>query len=76
MLPVMYATGIDTHNDAGRDHLLSVAEVAAVLRVDPMTIRRRIWAGELAAVKLGTARNAPMRIAASDLAEWLEAVNT
>jgi excisionase family DNA binding protein len=37
----------------GNDRLLTVAEVAAVMRVSNMTVYRLIKAGELAAIRVG-----------------------
>jgi excisionase family DNA binding protein len=54
------------------DEYLTVAEVADELRCSEPTIRRRIRAGDLAAVKLGSRRNALVRVSRVALAEWLE----
>ena len=48
---------------------LPVAEVAARLRVSPLTVYRRVADGTLAAVRLGEA--GPIRIRAADLEESL-----
>ncbi len=53
------------------DGYLTVAEVAAELRCSEPTIRRRIRAGELPAVKLGTGRNSSIRIPRAALDAWL-----
>jgi excisionase family DNA binding protein len=50
--------------------LLTVAEVAERLRCSEPTVRRRIRAGEIPAVKLGQGRSA-IRIDAAELADWL-----
>ena len=47
--------------------LLTVGECADVLRVSPITIRRRLSAGELRGIRLGTSKNAPVRIGRGDL---------
>lgn len=47
------------------------AEVAAVLRVTPETIRRRIMAGDLRALEVGGKERKQYRITATDLADWL-----
>jgi excisionase family DNA binding protein len=55
--------------------VLTVAEAAAKLRVDPKTVRNRIHAGELAATRTGKGRRAHFRIRDADLAEF-ERANT
>jgi excisionase family DNA binding protein len=49
---------------------LTVAETANLLRCSEPTVRRRIRAGEIPAVKLGEGRSA-IRIDAGELAYWL-----
>ena len=51
------------------DELLTVAEVAGVLRVSTMTVYRLIRTGELAAVRVG--RN--YRVRSADLQNFIEA---
>jgi excisionase family DNA binding protein len=46
---------------------LTVAEVAALLRVSTMTVYRQIQAGELAAVRVGKS----YRLRADDVDEWI-----
>ncbi len=53
-----------------REKLLTVDEVAGILRVSPSTVYRRIQAGELPAVKLG---HRQVRIKPEDLAAYIEA---
>ena len=57
--------------------LLTVPEVARMLSVAPSTLYRRIESGELKAIRLGTGqrRGQMLRIAESDLADYLAAVN-
>jgi excisionase family DNA binding protein len=50
--------------------LLTVAEVAGRLRCSEPTVRRRIRAGEIPAVKLGRGRSA-IRIDPAELEGWL-----
>jgi excisionase family DNA binding protein len=50
---------------------LTIEETAAHLRCSPLTIRRRIQSGELPAVKLGSSRNAGIRIEREALDRWL-----
>jgi excisionase family DNA binding protein len=52
--------------------LLTVAEVARLARLSERTVRRRIAAGELPAVRLGTGSRAPVRIGADELAAFVE----
>jgi excisionase family DNA binding protein len=56
-------------NAGGR--LLTVDEVAAELRVSPQTVYRRISAGELEAVQLGTGPKAPIRVRTGALEQFL-----
>lgn len=51
--------------------LLTVDEVAAELRLSPQTVYRRIGAGELAAVQLGSGPKAPIRVRAGAVAQFL-----
>ncbi|CAN5319977.1 hypothetical protein BH18ACT12_BH18ACT12_23700 [soil metagenome] len=51
--------------------LLKVREVAQRLRISPWTVYRRIAAGEIPAIKLGTGKRAPLRIAEGELDQWL-----
>jgi excisionase family DNA binding protein len=51
--------------------LLSVAEAAKLLGLHPMTVRRKIRAGQLPAVQLGGSGTA-IRIPAGELDAWLE----
>jgi excisionase family DNA binding protein len=56
--------------------LLTVDEAAFGLRLTPVSVRRRIKRGEIQAVKLGTARNAPLRIRESELVRYVERSRT
>ena len=60
-----------THSDA----LLTVDEVAERLRISKSSVYRRIEAGELPAVRLGTRARAPLRVHARELEHWLEATS-
>jgi excisionase family DNA binding protein len=51
-------------------HLLTVAEAARRLRLSEKTVRRRIRAGELPALRLGDGR-APLRVSADELDAWI-----
>jgi excisionase family DNA binding protein len=55
--------------------LLSVKEVAARLRLHPMTVRRKIESGELPAFQLG-GPGTSVRISAGELDAWLEQRST
>jgi excisionase family DNA binding protein len=56
----------------GQDPLLRVEYAAQLLGLQPITVRRRIRAGELASVRLGSGPKAPVRVATSDLAAYVE----
>jgi excisionase family DNA binding protein len=51
--------------------LLSVGEVALLLRCSSPTVYRRVQAGEIPAIRLGSGR-AALRIPRAELEEWLE----
>ena len=51
---------------------LTVAEVADKLAVSKPTIYRRIWAGDIPAVRVsGNSRGGPIRVAESELNAWV-----
>ncbi len=54
-----------------QDALLTPTQAAELVGVTPGTVRRWIAAGEVRALRLGSARNAPLRVAASELVERL-----
>jgi excisionase family DNA binding protein len=54
-------------NDLQRDEVLTVAEVAAMLRVSTMTVYRLIKSGQLAALRVGRS----YRILATDVDRYL-----
>jgi excisionase family DNA binding protein len=54
-----------------RGEYLTVGEVAAELHCSEPTVRRRIRAGELPAVKLGSGRNSALRVPRAGLEAWL-----
>jgi excisionase family DNA binding protein len=51
--------------------LLTVRQVAELLHVSPSTVRRRIEHGEIPAVRLGIGPQAPVRVDAAELEDWL-----
>jgi excisionase family DNA binding protein len=51
--------------------LLTIDEAAQALGVSSWTVRRRVQAGEIPAVKLGEHRNAPIRIDPRELSAWV-----
>ena len=51
--------------------LMTVATCAEVLGVSEITVRRRLSAGELRSIRLGTGKNAPVRIGRGDLDAFL-----
>ncbi len=59
-----------TSNPEGH-RLLTVAEVAERLGLSPMSVYRRVWAGEIPALKLGSTRRAALRIQEDELDAWL-----
>ena len=59
-----------------RRALLTVPQAAERLAQGVSTIRRKISAGELPAIRLGTGPQAPVRIDAEELERWLEARRT
>jgi excisionase family DNA binding protein len=54
-----------------RAEYLSPRTVAAIADVSVFTVRRRIRAGELEAVRLGAGPRAPLRIPRRAVDEWL-----
>lgn len=52
--------------------ILTVAEVAKYLRINPQTVYRKAKAGELPAVRIGRA----IRFRKSELDAWLKTVST
>jgi excisionase family DNA binding protein len=53
--------------------LLTVGEAALVLRQSPRSVRDKIAAGEIPAMKIGPAPNAPIRIDSLEFERWLAA---
>jgi excisionase family DNA binding protein len=53
--------------------LLTVGEVALRLRQSPRSVRDKIAAGDLPALKIGRGPRAPIRIDAGELDAWLVA---
>jgi excisionase family DNA binding protein len=53
------------------EKLLTVGEVALRLRQSPRTVRDKIAAGTLPAVRIGDGPRAPIRIVATELEAWL-----
>ncbi len=51
--------------------LLTVQEVAGVLRLHPLSVRRRIAAGDLGAIRLGYTTRAPVRVTSDELARYI-----
>ncbi len=65
--PVDHPAGRGTDPPERPARFLTVAEVAALLRVSTMTVYRQIQAGELAAVRVGKS----YRLRAADVDEWI-----
>jgi excisionase family DNA binding protein len=60
---------------ATREHsrsLLTIPEAAERLHLSTSTVRRRIWDGELPAVRLGAGPQAPVRIDPDELEAFVE----
>jgi excisionase family DNA binding protein len=55
-----------------RQKLLSAAEAAERLGVEPETVRRLVRSGELEAHKTGAARNSHLRISEQAIVDYLE----
>jgi excisionase family DNA binding protein len=53
--------------------LLTVGEAAFVLRQSPRSVRDKVAAGVIPAMKIGTGPRAPIRSDAAELNAWLEA---
>jgi excisionase family DNA binding protein len=51
--------------------LLTVGEAALVLRQSPRSVRDKIAAGEIPALKIGSGPRAPIRVDAAELEHWL-----
>lgn len=51
--------------------LLTVAEAAQLLRQSEKSVRRKIHAGQIQAVRLGDESSSPLRIPADELRSWL-----
>jgi excisionase family DNA binding protein len=58
------------------EKLLTVGEVALRLRQSPRTVRDKIAAGTLPAVRIGDGPRAPIRIVATELERWLDGAAT
>ncbi len=58
----------------GHTSYLTVARVAELLSVSELTVRRKIAAGEIPAVKLSTAPRGAVRIPEDGLEAWLRSV--
>jgi excisionase family DNA binding protein len=52
-------------------NLLSVAQVARRLNVSKPTVYRRIWEGQIPALRIGE-EIGPLRVPADELADWLD----
>ena len=58
---VVYGMAQDDSNELADMKFLTVAEVAAVMRVSKMTVYRLVHGGELAAVRVGRSFRVPER---------------
>jgi excisionase family DNA binding protein len=57
-------------------HLLSLAEVAQRLGCSTQTVRRRVRAGQLPAIRLGPDWRHPLRVNEAEFEAWLEGHRT
>ena len=57
----------NSHGDISDPHFLTVAEVAAMMRVSKMTVYRLVHSGELPAVRVGRS----FRVLEKDVDEYL-----
>jgi excisionase family DNA binding protein len=62
-------------NMLAQTHLLKVSEVAVLLRQSERTIRDKIAAGDLAAVRIGSGPRAPIRVDAAELEAFIHERN-
>lgn len=51
--------------------LLTIGQAARALGLSSSAVRRRIWRGELGAVRLGTSPAAPLRVEAEELERYV-----
>jgi excisionase family DNA binding protein len=58
-------------NSNAQSRLLTVGEVALKLRQSPRSVRDKIAAGEIPAVRIGSGPKAPIRVDAAELERWL-----
>jgi excisionase family DNA binding protein len=56
----------------GHPRLLTVREVALALRQSERTVRDKIAAGDLAAVRIGSGPRAPIRVDAGELERFIQ----
>jgi excisionase family DNA binding protein len=56
--------------EARESNLLTVAEVAQRLNVSKPTVYRRIWEGQIPALRIGE-QIGPLRVPADELDEWI-----
>jgi excisionase family DNA binding protein len=54
-------------------HLLTIREVAAMLRQSERTVRGKVADGTLPAVRIGSGPRAPFRVDGGELERWIEA---
>jgi excisionase family DNA binding protein len=55
-----------------RPALLTIEEVSSTLRQSKASVYRKIGAGELSAVRLGSAPSAPLRVPEAEVERYLE----
>lgn len=60
------------HNMVDDEQLLTVSEVARMLRQSEVTIRRKLHSGELpGALRIGAGDKAPLRVRSDVLTRWV-----
>jgi excisionase family DNA binding protein len=70
---VAHATICTVKQHATRPTLVTVDEVAQIVRCHPTTVRRAVAAGDLRVGHVGHGPKAQMRIAPADVARWIAA---
>lgn len=54
-----------------KPRLLTIDEVAARLRIHRVSVYRKVWAGELPAIKLASTGRSALRVREDELTDWI-----